>query len=153
MVTVGAGPGYNHITKDQTGISKTPDNSGNDGRYRHKNNSHFDVFLCWLRLCGGRTPKANGFEKICSYHDVPSVDDVYRFLSRFDEEQFVSFVSGVLNSLCTTRKRRIARTILIDSSAITLDLNWFKRTITKAHLATRDFDWGFSKTHGYYFGY
>ena len=59
----------------------------------------------------------------------------------------------MLNSLCIPRKRRRARTILIDSTAITLDLNWFKRTISKAQLATRDFDWGYSKTHGYYIGY
>ena len=82
----------------------------------------------------GELRKRTGLRKFARITDVPSVDDVYRFLSRFDEEQFISFVSGVLNSLCTTRKRRRARTILIDSSAITLDLNWFKRTITKASL-------------------
>jgi hypothetical protein len=32
-------------------------------------------------------------------------------------------------------------------------LNWFKRTITKARLATRDFDGGHSKTHRYYISY
>lgn len=101
----------------------------------------------------GELRKRTGLRKFAHIADVPSVDDVYRFMSRFDEEQFVSFVSGVLNSLCITKKRRRARTILIDSSAITLDLNWFKRTISKAQLATRDFDWGYSKTHGYYIGY
>ena len=68
MVTAGADPVHNHMTKNQTGISKTPDNTGNNGRYRHKNNPQFDVFLRGLCLCGGRTPKADGFEKICSYH-------------------------------------------------------------------------------------
>ena len=86
--------------------------------------------------------KRTGLRKFAHIADVPSVDDVYRFMSRFDEEQFVSFVSGVLNSLCIPRKRRRARTILIDSRAITLDLNGFKRTITQAQLATRDFDGG-----------
>jgi hypothetical protein len=75
----------------------------------------------------GELRKRTGLRKFARIADVPSVDDVYRFLSSFDEEQFVSFVSGVLNSLCTTRNRRRARTILIDSSAITLDLNWFKK--------------------------
>lgn len=97
--------------------------------------------------------KRTALRKFAHISDVPSVDDVYRFISRFDEEPFVSFVCGVLNSVCKTRKHRRVRTILIDSSAITLDLNWFKRTITKAQLATRDFDWGYSKTHGYYIGY
>jgi hypothetical protein len=93
----------------------------------------------------GELRKRTGLRKFARISNVLSVEDVYRFLSRFDEAQFVSFVSGVLNSLCSTRKRR--RTLL-DSSAITLDLNWFKRTITNAQLATRDFDWGYSKTHG-----
>jgi hypothetical protein len=101
----------------------------------------------------GELRKRKGLRKFARIADVPSVDDIYRFLSRFNEQQFESFVSGVLNSLCITRKRRRSGTTLIDSSVITLDLNWFKRTITKAQLATRDFDWGFSKTHGYYIGY
>ena len=101
----------------------------------------------------GVLQKRTGLRKFAHIADVPSVDNVYCFMSRFDEEQFVSFVSGVLNSLCIPRKRRRARTILIDSTAITLDLNWFKRTISKAQLATRDFDWGYSKTHGHYIGY
>ena len=41
MVTAGAGPDHNHITKNQTGISQTRDNPGNDGGDRHKNNSNF----------------------------------------------------------------------------------------------------------------
>ena len=101
----------------------------------------------------GELQKRRSLRKFAHITDVPQGDDVYRFLSRFDEDQFVSFVNGVLNSLCITRKSRRSRTILIDSSAITLDLNWFKRTITKPQLATRDFDWGFSKTQGYSIGY
>ena len=52
-----------------------------------------------------------------------------------------------------TRKHRRSRSILIDSIEIAVDLNWFKRTISKAQLATREFDWGYSKTHGYYIWY
>ena len=104
MVTAGAGPDHNHITKNQARISKTPDNTGIDGRYRHKNNLYPSLVVCWIHSA------------------VPE-------------------------------NARKPKTILIDSSAITLDLNWFKRTITKAQLATRDFDWGYSKTHGYYIGY
>ncbi len=66
--------------------------------------------------------------------EVPSADNVYRFMSRFDEERFGSLVSGILNSLCSSGRRRRAGVILIDSTAITLDLNWFRRTFTKAQL-------------------
>jgi hypothetical protein len=68
MVTVEAGPAHNHITKNQTGIIKTLDNTGNDGRYRYKNNSHFDVFHRRLCLRHGITPKAEEFKKNRSYH-------------------------------------------------------------------------------------
>jgi len=93
-------------------------------------------------MWGENSESGRVLRKFARITDVPSADEVYRFLSRFGEEQSVSFVSGVLNSLCITRKRRRIRTILIDSRAITLDLNGFKRTITQAQLATRDFDGG-----------
>ena len=44
-------------------------------------------------------------------------------------------------------------TFLVDATAITLDLNWFKRTYSKAKLETREFKWGYSPTHGHYIGY
>jgi len=44
-------------------------------------------------------------------------------------------------------------TFLVDVTAITLDLNWFKRTYSKAKLETREFKWGYSPTHGHYIGY
>ena len=94
-----------------------------------------------------------GLRTFAHIADVPTADEVYRFLSRFDEDRFVSLVSGVLNSLCTRSNRRKSGTILIDSTAITLDINWFRRTFTKAQLMTRDFDWGYSHVHGYYIGY
>jgi hypothetical protein len=37
--------------------------------------------------------------------DLPSVDTIYRFLSRFNEAQFVSFISGMLNSLSINGRR------------------------------------------------
>jgi hypothetical protein len=85
--------------------------------------------------------------------EVPSVEDVYRFLSRFDEDQFVFVMSGILNSLCPHTRRRKSGTILIDSTAITLDLNWFRRTFTKIQLQSREFSWGYSNVHGHYIGY
>lgn len=94
-----------------------------------------------------------GLRRFAHIADVPSSDEVYRFLSKFDEDRFVSLTAGILNSVCPRTKRRRAGTILIDSTAITLDLNWFRRTITKAQLKTREFDWGYSKVHGYYIGY
>jgi len=97
--------------------------------------------------------KRSGLRTFAHIAEVPSADEVYRFLSRFDEDRFVSLVSGVLNSLCTRTCRRKPGTILVDSTAITLDLNWFRRTFTKVQLMARDFDWGYSPVHGHYIGY
>jgi hypothetical protein len=74
-------------------------------------------------------------------------------MTRFDEDRFVSLTSGILNSVCSTSFRTRTKTILIDSTAITLDLNWFRRTFTKVNLMTRDYGWGFSPVHGHYIGY
>jgi len=56
-------------------------------------------------------------------------------LSRFSEEQFVGFVSGVLSSICAKRRRN--RVLIVDSTDVSLDLNWFRKKdkkITKADL-------------------
>ncbi len=85
--------------------------------------------------------------------EVPTPDEIYRFMNRLDEDRFVVLISGILNSVCSPSYRRRSRTILIDSTAITLDLNWFKRPYTKSYLMTRDYAWGYSKVHGHYIGY
>jgi transposase len=82
---------------------------------------------------------------------IPEAKAIYRFLSRFDEKQFVYLVSGVLSSICLKRGRN--KTILIDSTDISLDLNWFKRRIKKEDLEEREFKWGYSVSKGYYIGY
>ena len=53
-------------------------------------------------------------------------------MSRFSEEQFVGFVSGVLSSICAKRGRN--RVLIVDSTDVSLDLNWFRKKITKADL-------------------
>ena len=37
--------------------------------------------------------------------EIPEAKEIYRFLSRFSEEQFVGFISGVLSSICAKRRR------------------------------------------------
>jgi hypothetical protein len=97
--------------------------------------------------------RRTGLRRFAHIVEVPSVEEVYRFLSRFDEDQFVFVISGILNSLCLHTRRRKSGTILIDSTAITLDLNWFRRAFTKIQLQSREFSWGYSNVHGHYIGY
>jgi len=85
--------------------------------------------------------------------EVPTADSLYRFLSRFEEDKFVSLITGLLNSCCSPGRRRERSTILIDGTAITLDLNWFRRTFTRKQLEEKEFRWGYSPSHGHYIGY
>jgi hypothetical protein len=83
--------------------------------------------------------------------ELPNALQLSRFLSRFDKTQFIGFISGVLNAICTKRWRGGA--IVIDSTDLTVDLNWFRRKITKADLEERDYDWGYAPSKGFYIGY
>lgn len=83
---------------------------------------------------------------------VPTSQQVASFLGRFTVTQFVAMMLGVLNRVCPTRSRGRA-TLIIDSTEIRVDLNWFRKKIPKAALVDRDFQWGFSPSKGYYLGY
>ena len=82
---------------------------------------------------------------------VPSEDEVYSIMSSFDPDQFINFVIVLLNNVCSRRKRGLNQ-IIIDSTDINLDFNWFKRKISKKMLENRDFKWGHSNHRGYFIG-
>jgi len=84
---------------------------------------------------------------------IPSADEVYRFLSRIDEARFVALINALLRTRCGRPKRRTCRTFIVDGSAITLDLNVFKKKVRKKDLENRDYKWGYSNTRGYYLGF
>jgi hypothetical protein len=95
--------------------------------------------------------KKRKLRKFMRIKSVPSEDEVYSIMSSFDPDQFINFVTGVLNNICSRRKRGTSQ-IIIDSTDINLDLNWFKRKISKKMLKDRDFKWGHSKHRGYFIG-
>ena len=59
--------------------------------------------------------------------EIPEVAEIYRFLGRFSEKQFVDGVIGILSSVCVKKGRR--RALIVDSTDVSLDLNWFTRKI------------------------
>jgi hypothetical protein len=81
---------------------------------------------------------------------VPDAGYIYRFLSRFTENQFFQMVFGYLNSLC--KKRSSQETLIIDSTDVQVDLNWFRKNIKKKDLEDKDYAWAFSSSKGYYIG-
>jgi hypothetical protein len=84
---------------------------------------------------------------------VPSAAVVYQFISNIEEEQFIFLITDILNSLCKRPSRRNYRKMIVDGSAITLDLNIFRRKFRKKDLLKKDYRWGFSNTRGYYLGF
>jgi len=56
-----------------------------------------------------------------------------------------------LGSICVKRGRN--RVLIVDSTDVSLDLNWFRKKITKADLEGKEFKWGYSPSKGYYIGY
>jgi hypothetical protein len=92
--------------------------------------------------------KLRKFMKIKS---VPSENEVYSIMSSFDPDQFIDFIIVLLNNVCSCRKRGLNQ-IIIDSTDINLDLNWFKRKISKEMLENREFKWGHSIQRGYFIG-
>ena len=91
--------------------------------------------------------------KFAQIGEVPTADQLYRFMSRFDEESFILLTSRVLNTICKNRVSRRKTTLLIDSTAIILDLNWIRKQYSKEKLRNREYSWGYSSTHGHYIGY
>ena len=89
--------------------------------------------------------------KFMRIKSVPSEDEVYGIMSSFDPDQFINFVIGLLNNVCSPRKKGLSH-IIIDSTDIDLDLNWFKRKISKKMLEKRQFKWGHSTHRGYFIG-
>ncbi len=97
--------------------------------------------------------KRDDLRRFAHIDRIPSAEEVYRFISRIDEERFIALINALLRTQCKQPKRRTARTFIIDGSAITLDLNTFKRKIRKKDLDRRDCKWGYSTTNGYYLGF
>lgn len=93
--------------------------------------------------------------ELCNFADirvVPSVDDLSRFMSQFSDDQFVDVVLMILNHISRPRRRGRAW-IVVDSTDIQVDLNWFRRKITKKSLEDREFKWGYSPSKSFYIGY
>ncbi len=43
--------------------------------------------------------------------------------------------------------------LIVDSTDVSLDLNWLRKKITKADLEGKEFKWGYFSSKGYYVGY
>jgi hypothetical protein len=61
---------------------------------------------------------------------VPSEDEVYSIMSSFDPDQFINFVIGLLNNVCSCRKRGVSQ-IINDNTDINFDINCLRGKLAK----------------------
>ena len=77
--------------------------------------------------------------------EVPEKTMLYRFLSRIGDGSFINVILRILilNKQCKKRRRGRAF-IIIDSTDVQLDINYFRRRIKKEDLEDKEFKWGYS---------
>lgn len=88
------------------------------------------------------------FLKISS---VPTENEVYGILSKYEPKEFAYFIFDLLNDLCPKRKSG-SKGIIIDSTDIDLNFNWHSKKITKKSLENKEYKWGYSTHRGFFIG-
>jgi hypothetical protein len=94
-------------------------------------------------------PNLQEFLKITT---IPKANGVYRFLSSCSPESITSMTFEFLNLTCSHTNRARRKTIIIDSTAISVDLNWFRKKYTKQALENLPYKWAYSRSKKYYIG-
>ncbi|AKB46564.1 transposase, putative [Methanosarcina sp. Kolksee] len=82
---------------------------------------------------------------------VPTENEVYGILSKYEPQEFNAFVFELLNDLCPKRKS-VSRGIIIDSTDMNLNLNWHAKKITQESLKNKEYKWGHSTHRGFFIG-
>jgi hypothetical protein len=91
-------------------------------------------------------------QKFLKITTVPRASDVYRFMSSCRPEKVTSMTFDLLNLACSHKNRSRRKTIIIDSTAISVDVNWFRKTYTKESLVNLPYKWAYSRSKKYYIG-
>lgn len=82
---------------------------------------------------------------------VPTENEVYGILSKYEPKEFACFIFDLLNDICPKRKRG-SKGIIIDSTDIDLNFNWHSKKITKESLENKEYKWGHSTHRGFFIG-
>lgn len=82
--------------------------------------------------------KRESLRRFIKISSVPAENEIYTTLSQYDPEGFISFVLEILNALCPKRKSG-SRGIIIDSTDINLNLNWYAKKISKKSLEEKEY--------------
>lgn len=84
--------------------------------------------------------------------EVPSIQEFYEYISRYNSEQFNNITNSILSQIHKSNKRPI-KTYLVDATPVATDINILKEFITKERLEKLKLKWGYSTTKKYYIGF
>ncbi len=110
-------------------------------------------FSCEIAYIVRELKNRKRLRQFLNIEEIPDAGEVYRFLSELESAQFVEMTLKILNSICGVRICRGKTTIIIDSTDVSVDINWFRNTYKKTDLEHRDFKWAFSSSKGHYLGF
>ena len=96
-----------------------------------------------------KKPKLFKFLKI---EELPSLKQLREIYSRHSEDKYLELTLKILNKL-NFKKMRNLKTIVIDSTSITLDLKFSGRYLSKQMLLDKDYKRGYSTNKGHYAGF
>lgn len=109
-------------------------------------------FSCEIAYIVNELKNRKRLRQFLNIVEIPDADEIYRFVSEFDPDQFMEMTLKILNSICGGRDRT-RTTIIIDSTDVCVDINWFRNNYRKSDLENRDFKWAFSSSKGHYLGF
>lgn len=109
-------------------------------------------FSCEVAYIVDELKNRKRLRQFLNIEEIPDAHEIYRFLSEFDPDQFMEMALKILNSICGGRSRG-KTTIIIDSTDVCVDINWFRNTYKKSDLENRDFKWAYSSSKGHYLGF
>ena len=108
-------------------------------------------FSCEISYALKELEERENLRNFLKISSIPTQKEIYGILSKYEPDQFTSFVFELLNDLCPKRKSG-SRGIIIDSTDINLNLNWHAKKITKESLESKEYKWGHSTHRGFFIG-
>ena len=77
--------------------------------------------------------------------EVPSIQEFYEHISRYNAEQFNNITNSILSQIHKSNKKAI-KTFLVDATPVATDINILKEFITKERLEKLKLKWGYPTT-------
>lgn len=108
-------------------------------------------YSCEISYVVGEIEERESLRYFLKISSVPTENEVYGILSKYEPKEFAYFICDLLNDVCPKIKSG-SRGIIIDSTDIDLNFNWHSKKITKESLENKEYKWGHSTHRGFFIG-